>query len=70
MSKPSFEDNLNQLEALVKKLESGDLTLDESVKLYNEGIELAKLCHKELKSANEVIVKLMTEDGLEDFNQE
>ncbi|QWB99343.1 exodeoxyribonuclease VII small subunit [Mycoplasmatota bacterium] len=70
MSKPSFEENLVKLESLVKDLESGDKTLDESVKLYNEGIELAKLCHKELKEAEKVIVKLMNEDQLEDFNQE
>ena len=70
MSKPSFEENLEKLESLVKDLESGDKTLDESVKLYNEGIVLAKLCHKELKDAEKVIVKLMNEDQLEDFNQE
>ncbi len=70
MSKPSFEENLQTLESLVKKLESGELSLDESVKLYNEGIELAKLCHKELKEAEKIIVKLMNDDQLEDFNQE
>lgn len=70
MSKPSFEEKLDTLEKLVKKLETGESSLDESVKLYQEGIELAKACHQELKDAEKTIVKLMGENGLEDFNQE
>jgi exodeoxyribonuclease VII small subunit len=70
MNKPSFEENLKQLENLIKDLESGEKSLDESVKLYNEGIDLAKRCHKELKEAEEIIVKLMNDGELEDFKQE
>lgn len=70
MSKPSFEEKLDKLEALIKDLESGEKSLDESVKLYNEGIQLAKSCHQELKEAEDIIVKLMNEDTLEDFNKE
>ncbi|MFW5795274.1 MAG: exodeoxyribonuclease VII small subunit [Bacillota bacterium] len=70
MSDISFEEKLEKLETLVKALESGEKSLDESVKLYNEGINLAKECHKELKAAEEVIVKLMEDEGLEDFNKE
>jgi len=70
MSKLSFEENLEKLEALVKKLESGENSLDEAVKLYQEGIALAKICHEELKNAEEVIVKLMDSEDLVDFNKE
>ncbi|MFA7076172.1 MAG: exodeoxyribonuclease VII small subunit [Candidatus Izemoplasmatales bacterium] len=70
MSKLSFEENLEKLEVLVKKLESGENSLDEAVKLYQEGISLAKICHEELKNAEEVIVKLMDSEGLVDFNKE
>jgi len=70
MSKLSFEENLNKLEELVKKLESGENSLDEAVKLYQEGIALAKVCHEELKQAEEVIVKLMDSNELVDFNKE
>lgn len=70
MNKLSFEENLNKLEELVKKLESGDNSLDEAVKLYQEGIALAKICHEELKQAEEVIVKLMDSNDLVDFNKE
>ncbi|MDY0023499.1 MAG: exodeoxyribonuclease VII small subunit [Candidatus Izemoplasmatales bacterium] len=70
MSKLSFEENLEKLEELVKKLESGENSLDEAVKLYQEGIQLAKLCHEELKTAEETIVKLMNNEELEDFKKE
>lgn len=70
MNKPSFEEKLEKLEQLVKILESGDQPLDESVKLYHEGIQLAKECHTELKEAEKTIVQLMTENGLEEFNQD
>ncbi len=70
MSKLSFEENLEKLETLVKKLESGENSLDEAVKLYQEGIELAKLCHEELKNAEETIVKMMDKEELVDFNKE
>lgn len=70
MSKLSFEENLLKLEELVKKLESGDNNLDEAVRLYQEGIALAKLCHEELKNAEEVIVKLMDGNDLVDFKKE
>ncbi len=69
-NKLSFEENLAKLEELVKKLESGENSLDDSVKLYNEGILLAKACHKELKEAEEVIVKMMKDGNLEDFSEE
>ncbi|HPE00246.1 MAG TPA: exodeoxyribonuclease VII small subunit [Bacillota bacterium] len=70
MEKLSFEENLNKLEELVKRLESGENSLDEAVKLYQEGIALAKVCHEELKQAEEVIVKLMDSNELVDFNKE
>ena len=70
MDKLSFEENLNKLEELVKKLESGENSLDKAVKLYQEGIALAKVCHEDLKKAEEVIVKLMDSNELVDFKRE
>ncbi len=70
MNKLTFEENLEKLEKLVKKLESGENNLDEAVKLYHEGIVLAKECHKELKNAEETIVKLMDSEELVDFSKE
>ncbi len=47
----SFEDALKQLESIVEQLESQEITLEESVKLYEQGMELSKLCNKVLHQA-------------------
>jgi exodeoxyribonuclease VII small subunit len=46
-----FEDDLTKLEGVVERLERGDLTLDESVRLFEEGLKLSGACKKELESA-------------------
>ena len=58
MSKQSFENNLIRLEEIVKLLETGETTLDESINLYKEGIELSKACHQALEEAKQTIEKL------------
>lgn len=68
MEKKTFEQALEELEKIVKELESGTLSLEDSVKKYNQGTELAGFCSKELKRAEEVVVKLMNQTGLSDFN--
>ena len=45
----SFEENLEQLEEIVKKLESGDIPLDDAIKEFNQAMDLAKLCDEKLK---------------------
>ncbi|MHB8905281.1 MAG: exodeoxyribonuclease VII small subunit [Melioribacteraceae bacterium] len=47
----SFEDSLNRLQEISEALESGEVGLEESIKLYEEGISLAKLCFSTLKDA-------------------
>jgi exodeoxyribonuclease VII small subunit len=59
---PSFEDALLQLEQIVQKLEKGELPLEESLKLYEEGIRLSRLCHGKLEEAEGKIEMLM-KDG-------
>ena len=57
---PSFEAALKQLEEIVGKLEKGELTLEESLALYEEGIRLSRLCHAKLEEAEgkiEMLVK-------------
>ena len=56
---PSFEDALQQLEQIVQKLEKGELPLEESLKLYEEGIRLSRLCHGKLEEAEGKIEMLM-----------
>ncbi len=48
---PSFEKLFEELEATVQKLEAGDLTLDESLSLYERGMQLAKQCGEQLDHA-------------------
>lgn len=69
MEKKSFEEALTELELLVKELENGEIELDDAVKKYNEGMKLSKYCHDLLKNAESVIVEMMKEDGLEEFNE-
>ena len=48
---PSFEEHLKALENVVKKLEGGDLSLEDSVRLFEEGMKLSEACKKELDVA-------------------
>jgi exodeoxyribonuclease VII small subunit len=63
----SFEEALKSLETLVKELESGSLSLEDSVTKYNEGIRLAKYCHDLLKNAENVVVKIIKDEDIVDF---
>lgn len=67
----SFEANLEKLESIVKKLESGEVLLDDAIKEFNEAMKLAKVCDDKLKKAEEAITKIVNEDGtLSDFKVE
>ena len=57
-----FEESIKELEKIVKMLEDGEPSLDESLKNFEKGITLIKVCQKELESAENKI-KELTEDG-------
>jgi len=61
-----FEAQYKRLEAAVAKLEEGDLTLEESLALYEDGMKLAKQCQEQLKDAELRVTKLQEQfaDGL------
>ncbi|PAE43902.1 exodeoxyribonuclease VII small subunit [Neobacillus sp. YX16] len=61
--KISFEEAMNKLEQIVDKLEEGDVPLEEAIIFYKEGMELSKLCHDKLKSVEEQLTQIITEDG-------
>ena len=66
---PSFEENLEKLETIVKKLENGEVPLDNAIDEFTEAMKLAKVCDEKLKKAEETITKLVNKDGsLEDFD--
>jgi exodeoxyribonuclease VII small subunit len=58
-----FEKQLMQLEAVVEKLERGDLTLDESVRLFEEGMKLSQACKAELEQAEGRVQVLVETKG-------
>ena len=60
--KSNFESNLNKLEEIVEKLENGEVNLEESVKLYEEGMRLKKICEEKLTSI-ELQIKKIKEDN-------
>jgi len=59
---PSFEAALKQLEETVQRLEKGELTLEESLELYEDGIRLSRLCHGKLEEA-EGKIELLVKDA-------
>lgn len=69
MSNKSFEENLKELEIIVRKLEDKNTSLEEAVKNYTEGLELSKKCFEILNTNEQLVVKKMTESGLVDFDK-
>jgi exodeoxyribonuclease VII small subunit len=66
---PSFELALSELEQIVQKLEKGELPLEDSLRLYEEGIRLSRLCHGKLEEAEgriEVLMKDARGEALKD----
>lgn len=64
----TFEDSLKELEEIVKKLENGETTLEESMTLFEKGVLLTKNCRKMLDEA-QLKVKKVTEEGSVDFTE-
>ena len=63
-SKPKFEEQLARLEKIVEELEAGDLTLDDSLARYEEGVKALKKCYEILRDAEKrVEVLLKSDDG-------
>jgi exodeoxyribonuclease VII small subunit len=59
----SFESSLDELEKVVKEMESGDLSLDRSLELFSRGIELSESCRKQLEAAETRVEMLIRKDG-------
>ena len=66
MAKEKFEDALEKLEDIVKKMEAGDLPLDEALKSFEEGIKLIRFCQAKLDEAERRVEMLLgKEDALQ-----
>ena len=68
MEEKSFEENLERLKELVRKLQSGELTLDESLMAFEEGIKLSKTLEDKLKSIEDKAVKMFDNGELKDLD--
>ncbi|GIX43245.1 MAG: exodeoxyribonuclease 7 small subunit [Leptospiraceae bacterium] len=69
MKKFKYEEAIKRLEEITNKLESGELTLEESLKLYEEGIQLKQQCYEYLKKAEGKIYKIINNDGKETLEE-
>ena len=58
----SFEKSMKRLEEIVMLLESGEQSLDDSISLFQEGLELSKKCHDKLNSAEQKITEITVKD--------
>jgi len=66
MKKKSFEEALAKLEQITKELEEGDLSLEESIRYFDEGVKLAEQCSSKLNDAQKKIEILLKKNhGLE-----
>ena len=73
MAKDKFEEALGRLENIVRKMEAGDMTLEESLKAFEEGLKLARLCSRRLDEAErrvEILLKQEEELVIKPFQVE
>ena len=74
MAEKKFEAALARLEEIVKELETGDLPLEQSLKLFEEGIKLSRICNKRLEDAERRVEILLKDKAgnmvAQPFNEE
>jgi exodeoxyribonuclease VII small subunit len=70
---PAFEKSLQELEALVAKMEQGNLSLEESLQYFERGIQLTRTCQQALKAAEqkvEILLKKTGQDNVAPFSSD
>ena len=63
----AFEKSLKELEALVAKMEQGNLSLEESLQHFERGIQLTRVCQEALKQAEQKVEILLNKSGKDDI---
>jgi len=64
MAKQTFEKAMDQLEQIVQKLETGELSLEDSIKKFEEGVKLSNYCYKKLdETEKKVTLLLKSQEG-------
>lgn len=59
----SFESSMDRLAEIVEQLENGEFPLDESLKLFEEGVKLVKLCNEKIENVEQSIKILINDNG-------
>ena len=65
-----FEASMGELESLVEKMEQGEFSLEDSIKQFERGMQLARNCQRALRNAEQKVMKLATDnnqESLQDF---
>lgn len=60
---PSFEEALHELEEIVARMDSGQLSLEDSLQQFERGVELSRICQTSLKAAEQKVEKLVKKHG-------
>ncbi|MDB6096623.1 MAG: xseB [Francisellaceae bacterium] len=61
---PNFEESLLQLDEIIQKMEKGDLSLEDSLKFFEQGISLTRTCQNSLKEAEQKVEILLEKQGI------
>lgn len=61
--KVTFEEAMEKLEEIVERLEEGDVPLEESIDLFQQGMMLSKVCHSKLQNIEKKMDTIMKDDG-------
>ena len=67
MNKNSLETNLKELESILAKMEQGDMALEDSIRSYEKGMLLLKLCQDSLKEIEQKVLVLSSDNTLDQF---
>lgn len=59
----TFEEAMEKLEVIVKQLENGDVPLEQAIQLFQEGMNLSKICHDKLQKVEQQVNLLLEENG-------
>lgn len=70
MENITFEQAMNRLEEIVSALENNQISLEKSVELFQEGIQLTRLCNDKLEGIENKVAKILVDGKLEDLNLE
>ena len=67
MENKTFEENMARLKEIIRLIQSGELSMDDSIEIFKEGIELAKFLEDKLTSIEEKAIKIFENNEIQNF---